>query len=368
MSGFDVPIVLMVFNRPQQTARAFDVVRAVQPATLLLVADGPRVDHPDDVARCEAVRAIVDDVDWPCTVVRDFSDDNLGCDRRIVTGLDRVFSVVDRAIVLEDDIVAHPSFFPWCAAMLDRYADAPDVLHVSGRNDLGRYGPPGAEHLLVRRGSGNGWATWAEAWQAVDPTLGTAPHDLDATIDRVDELALDPLVRSHLLRLVDAAASGALGAWDCTWWASCVLVDGWAVVPPVNLVHNCGYGPDANRTTNADDFRAFLPVGVVPAPADTEPSPRPAPDPSYDRSSLLVDLMATYTRPETVARLARSRHVLARVDGPIDADLLHHLAPFDHVDESLAALAHLRAAGLDHPQLDALEAALRASVAQKAGA
>ena len=56
MSGFDVPIVLTVFNRPEQTARVFDVVRAVQPATLLLVADGPRVDHPDDGARCEAVR------------------------------------------------------------------------------------------------------------------------------------------------------------------------------------------------------------------------------------------------------------------------------------------------------------------------
>ncbi|MFN8027956.1 MAG: hypothetical protein U0W40_16805 [Acidimicrobiia bacterium] len=344
MNGFDVPVVLTVFNRPEQTARVLAVLRQVRPATLLLVADGPRADQPEDALRCAEVRAIVDDVDWPCTVSRDFSDHNLGCDRRIVTGLDWAFSLVDRAIVLEDDIVPDPSFFPWCAAMLDRYGDAPDVLHVSGRNTLGRHGPPGVDHLVVRRGSGYGWATWADAWRAVDPTLGTTPHDPAATIRRVDALGLDPLLRAHLLRTLTAAEAGTLGAWDCTWWASCALREGWAVAPPVNLVHNIGFGQGANRTVDGADFRA-LPVGVAPA-VTTGAFGRPAPDPDYDRRSLLVEEQSGH--PTAVggggSRGPPSRREPGRRSTPTCSTTL---APFDQPAESLAALAGC-AAGVEH--------------------
>jgi hypothetical protein len=354
MSGYDVPVVLIVFNRPDHTALVFDAVRAARPSTLLIVADGPRADHPDDAARCRAVRGIVERVDWPCTVLRDASEDNLGCDRRIATGLDWAFSEVDRAIVLEDDTVPDASFFPWCAAMLDRYADTPDIMQVSGRNELGRSGRPGADHLVVRRGSILGWATWATAWRRADPTLPIA-HDREATVRRLDELALDPLVRTHLERHLAAAAAGTLGAWDCTWWAAMVLAGGWSVVSPVNLVRNSGFGPEATRTANPDDLRGSLPVGVAPPPGVTG---RPAPDPDYDRRALLVELMATYTEPELVARLARARRVLVDAEGVPDADALHHLAPFDQIDESVAAIAHLRAAGMENAQLDRVEAAL----------
>ena len=57
-------------------------------------------------------------VDWDCEVVRDFADENLGLKRRIPSGLDRVFSEVEEAIVLEDDCLPHPSFFPYCDELL----------------------------------------------------------------------------------------------------------------------------------------------------------------------------------------------------------------------------------------------------------
>jgi hypothetical protein len=46
---------------------------------------------------------------------------NLGVGRRIATGLDWVFDQVDRAIVLEDGCVPHPSFFGFCQELLDRH-------------------------------------------------------------------------------------------------------------------------------------------------------------------------------------------------------------------------------------------------------
>jgi hypothetical protein len=355
-------VVLVVFNRPERAAEVFDVVRAVRPSTLLVVADGPRADHPDDRARCRAARAVVEAVDWPCEVVRNVSEANLGPDARVGSGLDWAFSLVDRAIVLEDDIVPDLSFFPWCAALLDRYEDRDDVMHVSGRNDLGRWGPSDADHLVVRRGSIYGWATWASAWRAVDHQLKAA--DDPATMPRLEELGVDPLVRRHLGLHLDAAADGRLAAWDCRWAAATVLADGWSVVPPVNLIRNSGFGHDASRTTWPGDLRAALPLGQ--APAASPSGPLPEPDPDYDRCSLLVEILATYREPAMVARLARSRQVLVDATGAPDVEALHHLAPFDMIDESIELVHHLRDVGLVGESLDRLEAALAATVEGRA--
>jgi len=343
-------VVLVLFNRPDRVAETFEVIRAARPSTLFLVADGPRPGHPDDVHRCRSARAVVDAVDWPCEVLRDFGEDNLGTDRRIPIGLDWVFSHVERAIVLEDDIVPVAGFFPWCEAMLDRYDDVDDVMHVSGRNVLVRWPAPG-DHLIARRGSVHGWATWASAWRAVDRRLPAAAGDADEILDPHD---LEPLVHRHLARHLRAVTDGTLAGWDVRWDLARVLAGGWSVISPVNLVDNRGFGADATRTVNADDLTAALPCGN--APAVVSGSPRPDPDREYDRFALLVELMATYRDPAAVARLSRSPSLLVTADGGPDLDVLHHLAPFAMLDDSIAIVDHLRRERVNSVALEQLDA------------
>jgi hypothetical protein len=80
---------------------------------LLLIADGPRQDWEGEAETCRQVREIVARVDWPCEVFQNFSERNLGCQERMISGLDWVFSLVDEAIILEDDCLPDPSFFPF---------------------------------------------------------------------------------------------------------------------------------------------------------------------------------------------------------------------------------------------------------------
>jgi hypothetical protein len=72
--------------------------------------------------------------DWPCDVRCNFSDWNLGCGRRVSSGLDWVFSTVDRAIILEDDCLASRGFFSFCDALLERYCDNESVWVISGNS------------------------------------------------------------------------------------------------------------------------------------------------------------------------------------------------------------------------------------------
>ena len=237
MTGaLSTPVALVLFNRPARVREVLAVLRQVRPARVLAIADGPRPTHPADVEACRAAREALIEIDWPCTVERRFADTNLGCDERVVSGLDWVFGRTREAIVLEDDVLAHPSFFAWAEAMLGRFRSDPDVLMISGHNPIGRWPigaagapageseAPASDHVRSRRGSVWGWTTTAESWRVIRLTnLGGAPSSAAADLAA---LQLDPLVAEHLLpgsspSGKEGRSRGTCGStlrWRCAEW------------------------------------------------------------------------------------------------------------------------------------------------------
>jgi hypothetical protein len=348
MNGFATPVVLFVFNRVDKLRRLLAVLCRVRPAVLLVVADGPRAGHADDAARCKAVRALLERIAWPCVVHRHYAEVNLGCDRRIASGIDWVFGTVGEAIFLEDDLLPDPSFFPWCAAMLARYRDAPTVLQVAGRNELGQWIGAGGDHHLIHRVGTLAWATWRRAWQAAGQVA--LPGDLGAIGGQVARGRLDPLVAEHFAMMHGIAAHGALHSWDNRWALRRALLGGMSVVPPINLVSHVGFDAEATHGRFAGDIRALQQVGTVPA---VEAGFRAAPDLRLDRWALLLDLMATWRNLAMLDRLARAPALVT------DERLRHQLAPFAARTEALAALGHLRRFATDPAALDPLITLLR---------
>ena len=52
------------------------------------------------------------------------------------------FGHVEAGIVLEDDCVPHPTFFPYCAELLQRYRNDKRIMAISGDN----FQPPKREY------------------------------------------------------------------------------------------------------------------------------------------------------------------------------------------------------------------------------
>ena len=98
------PVAFLNFNRPDTTATVFAAIAKARPATLLVVADGPRASRSGEAQLCAAAREVIRQVDWPCRVLTNFSDHNLGCRRRVSSGIDWVFSLVEEAIFLGDRV------------------------------------------------------------------------------------------------------------------------------------------------------------------------------------------------------------------------------------------------------------------------
>ena len=345
---FLTPVAVVLFNRPDRIRDLLQVLRKIRPPRILAIADGPRAAHPADIKRCHASRAALDCIDWPCAIERDFSDTNLGCDRRIASGLNWAFARTDRAIVLEDDVLPHPTFLSWAEAMLERFGDDPTVGIVCGRNPLGTWGAPDQDHIRSRNGSIWGWGCTSRAWSHVQSQdLAGAPETSADDIARDD---LDPLLHAHQALGLQMFRRGELTAWDNIFYLRHGVAGLHAITSPVNLIRNTGIGTDATRTLFADDFSALLQTD------DARPI-RPCrdarlPDRGFERASLLVQLLARCRHPAMAARLA----CLARSNPtfPIDPATRHHLAPFLHAEESRQLLEHLASQGLSSPLFNQL--------------
>ena len=356
-ASFDTPVVLILFNRPERIREVIDVLRGIRPSHILAVADGPRDTHPDDRALCARARAELEAINWPCTIERNLAPTNLGCNPRTVSGLDWAFSLVDRAIVLEDDVLPDPSFFPWAAAMLDRFGDDPEVTMICGRNHLGHWGQEHSDHVRARRFSLWGFAGTAHAWRRTN-AVDLEGDPLHAH-DDIARTGVDPLLLKWQGLMLEAYRTGELTSWDIIYGLRTFLIGGAGILPSVNLTKNTGIGPGATKTLFEDDFNALIPVGTARAPA---PSGESVFDDRFDRAALLVELMTRCADPPMALRLAKR---IGRI--PLDERIKLHLAPFTVPDESLELLEALAQQGVSSPHFDLLLEKLREVVQAAAG-
>lgn len=260
--SLDVPVALILFNRPDATARVFQAIRAARPRRLFLVADGPR--DAAEAALTGAARRAAGPVDWPCDVRTRFAEVNLGCRQNVSAGLDWVFEQCESAIVLEDDCLPHPSFFPFCAELLARYRDDERVAMISGDNfHFGRRVTDDSYYFSYMNHIW-GWASWRRSWRRFDPTM-QAWGELRET--EWLERHLDfPRLAETMRKNFDRVWRGEVDTWDSQWTFACWQAEALTVLPAVNLVSNIGFGPGATHTRSAGSPLAGLPVETMAFP------------------------------------------------------------------------------------------------------
>jgi hypothetical protein len=245
------PIIFVIFKRPEQTASTFAAIRAARPARLLVVADGPRPDRLDEAKLCVETRSIIDGVDWPCEVMRNFSDTNLGCCRRVVSGLNWAFEHVEEAIVLEEDCLPHPSFFRFCTELLERYRRDSRIMMVSGNNFQNGASRTRDSYYFSQMPNVWGWATWRRAWRLCDFSMPGWPQRRETRW--LKGFAKHPVLELHWQQSFDDVMAGKIDTWDYQWRYCMLLTNGLSIAPNVNLVTNIGVGHAATHTLTVDE-------------------------------------------------------------------------------------------------------------------
>lgn len=258
-SRITVPVVFLIFKRDAMARRVFEAIRKARPRTLLVVADGPRADRPGEAAECEQTRRLIDTVDWDCDVRRCFAETNLGCGRRVATGLDWVFDQVEEAIILEEDVLPAPSFFTFCESLLARYRDDRRVVHIGGNNFQDGIERTPHSYFFSKYNHIWGWATWRRAWRLYDFDMADWPAVRGAA--GCSAMGEDPVEREFWTGIFDDMHHHRIDTWDFAWTYACFR-HGLSVYPRVNMVSHIGAGGDATHCTKVTS-RDNLPVADI---------------------------------------------------------------------------------------------------------
>jgi hypothetical protein len=257
----ETPVLFLIFNRPEQTQRVFDIIRQVQPKKLFIAADGPRYNNKIDLDRCAQVRSIVSTIDWPCEVQKNFREKNLGCKYAVSSAINWFFENVEEGIILEDDTLPEPSFFSFCEQLLSEYKDNERVMHITGTNfQFGRKRGD-ASYYFSRYPHIWGWASWRRAWQHYD--LEMEQFEDFIKNNRIDTIVQSKEEKSYWLNIFTSVYNKQIDTWDYQWRYSIWNRDGVVIVPNVNLISNIGYGDDSTHTYQNDSPTANLQTGKI---------------------------------------------------------------------------------------------------------
>ncbi|MBF2064478.1 MAG: glycosyltransferase family 2 protein [Calothrix sp. C42_A2020_038] len=248
--NFSTPVALLIFNRPDKTNRVFEAIRQVKPQKLLIVADGSR--FPEEDEKCSKTREIVQKVDWECEVLTNFSDTNLGCKRRVSSGLNWVFSQVEEAIILEDDCLPTSSFFKFCETLLEYYRHNEQIMMISGANFQDGQIRNNYSYYFSKYAHIWGWASWRRAWQHYDVEIKTWPEYRQLNL--ISSICNDAYEQQYWTNIFDNVFDGLIETWDYQWLYTCWLKKGLSIIPNYNLISNIGFGSDATHTFSSSPW------------------------------------------------------------------------------------------------------------------
>ena len=89
------PVLFLVFNRPDVTARVFEIIRQAKPPRLYNAADGPRPGRAGEAEKCEEVRGIANGADWDCEFKKLFQNMNLNIKKAVTKAIEPIYQVLN---------------------------------------------------------------------------------------------------------------------------------------------------------------------------------------------------------------------------------------------------------------------------------
>lgn len=180
-------------------------------------------------------------------MLKNYADVNLGCRRRVSSGIDWVFDTVEEAII-EDDCLPDPTFFRFAEELLDRYRDDRRIMSISGQNvQFGRKRTD-YSYYFSRYNHCWSWASWRRAWQHYDLDMKLWPEIRDGNF--LADILGDPQAVKVWTKTFQLCYEGKIDTWDFQWAFASFIQNGMNILANVNLASNIGQGTGGTHTAD----------------------------------------------------------------------------------------------------------------------
>ena len=242
---FDIPILLIAFNRPETTCHVLEQIRKIKPSKLYIFSDAARAENQEEAELVDLCRHLYSDsqINWLCQIERWYPETNMGKAIGVSSAISWAFETSDRLIILEDDCLPSQSFFKFCKVMLEKYELNDQIMHISGTRWTTDHKLVQRDHFFSRIGDTWGWATWKRAWNKYDFWMEHFPEMKHQK--QIEKLFGDAEVAEYWHKKLDSAYQEQKKAdWSQQWQYTLFQHKGLSAVPSVNLISNIGIRKD----------------------------------------------------------------------------------------------------------------------------
>lgn len=173
-------IIIFAFNRPwhlKQTISSLAKNFLSNKSFLTIFCDGPRTDK--EKRQTDAVRNVARSTTGFAKLEVIEQKNNLGCAISVISGLNEMFSLHKKLIVLEDDIISSPHTLHFLYTCLNKYEEESSIFNISAWS-----APPillpirqtyPYDAYFIPRSNCWGWGTWRDRWQKIDWDVSDYP-------------------------------------------------------------------------------------------------------------------------------------------------------------------------------------------------
>nr|WP_315199013.1 nucleotide-diphospho-sugar transferase [uncultured Flavobacterium sp.] len=258
---FNIPILFLVFNRPEETAQSFEMIKKIKPTQLFIAADGPRLNIQSDFSNCEEVRvSILNFIDWDCDVKTLFRDENLGCGKAVQSALDWFFEQTEMGIIIEDDIIPDLSFFTYAENLLHKFKDNHTIFSINGCSLA--YENFKYDYGLTKYFNMWGWATWRRSndlvhktWSAYDRNADLKKNSVLVKALKLNTIWPKDEWYNYWFRIFKDTYKGEIDTWDYQWVYTCLKNQKYAIRPNLNRINNIGFSDNSTHTSQAPHIK-----------------------------------------------------------------------------------------------------------------
>ena len=241
----DVPVLYHVWCRPEVQRQTFERIREARPSVLFLSSDAGR--NEEEWAKIRQSREIVENIDWDCKVYKLYYDTNQGMYATARQARAAIFAEYDRFIDMEDDVLADPSFFRYCAELLERYKDDERIHSILGENPLGKWEKPNSDYFFCHGFASWGYASWKRSW---DPMYDRAwmddPYLIEVLTQHVTPNFAKNIADVKATGMYDGHPAGSEFFFEVDNWLQTRL----CIFPKYNLCRNIGATDDATHAVD----------------------------------------------------------------------------------------------------------------------
>lgn len=250
---FKVPILLVLYNRIEETHNLFQILQTIQPTQLYVAGDGCKAGNTLDRTHVYQTRAVIQPA-WPCQMHTLWQEEHLGKSKMILKAMQWFFENEEEGIILFEDTIPTYDFFPYCEELLRQYRNDEQVFSIGGtylrhrsrQKYKKRLRRGGSSYFFSSYATSWGFATWRNRWQ--DFTYSMAQYDNEKIANIVARYMKKPRHRSYWTNRFNIIKKSNAPYWDYQIDLHVWAHDGICIQPYLNLVTNVGFkGNDKRR-------------------------------------------------------------------------------------------------------------------------